>query len=616
MEHEISNIQKRYKIVGRKEELTNAFAAVSAGKHVLFEGPVGVGKTVVANALASYFSRNFVRIDGDERYTEHKLTGWFDPATVVAKGYTRETFLSGPLTQAMKDGSFLFINELNRMPESTQNVLLPVMDEGQLIIPKIGTIRAASGFLIIATQNPEEFVGTSRLSEAIRDRFVQIRLDYQSEIEEFEIVKKETMCKDNNVVEIAVRIARKTRADPDIRHGASIRGAIDITELVQRLSENPASDSDVWLKAATMALATKIELENRTDKRMQDVITKIVLSVLEECRKDGGQQPDIELTQSSENKTKEVSRSYPVKEIETALEEKNLAKAIDLLKQNFRLLSDILLDEDLSKTIFQSAERFETNWLALELLFITQASVDPKRRRVAREILNRAIRRIAARIVGKGMRPTMRVNVPFRPGLEEFDLEETLENRLGKSFFDYEDVVGIERRPKKRSFSLILDTSNSMQTEKIINAALTVGVFANMFMDDHYSVITFKDHAQLLKQVRDKPNMEMLIEKMLDIQTGGLTNIEEALQEGLEQLNELREAEGVGILVTDGWVTSGGNPVGVAAKYPKLHVIQVPLGLGGGDSEMCMNLAMAGRGRYSYIHDHYWLPQAIMKITK
>ncbi len=617
MQNKVKTIQQRYKIIGREEELEKALAAVSANKHILFEGTVGVGKTVIAMALANHFNRKFYRVDGDERYTEHKLTGWFDPALVIAKGYSRETLIPGPLTQAMTEGSFLFINELNRMPEGTQNVLLPAMDERQIIIPKIGTIKAKPGFLIIATQNPEEFVGTSRLSEALEDRFVWIRLDYQTETEEQKIVEKETGCKNYDIIAIAVKIARKTRETPDIRHGASVRGAIDITELIQRLSGSITLNLDVWTRAATMALATKIELQDQTTQKMENVVKNIVTSVLKEYGKGAGKQvASRPLATAKNEKEKKNSTSDSSKKIKAALNEGNLTKAIYLLQQNPQSISEMFLEENLFETMLKVAEHSEPKWPALQLLFMTQAGLDPERRQMARKILNRTIRRIAAQIVGRGICPTVCVNVPFHPGLEEFNLEQTLENNLGKNFFDYRDMVCIERRRKKNAFSLILDASNSMQMEKIVIAALAVGVFAYRFLDDHYSIITFKEHAQLLKPIKDSPDMEKLIDKMLDIQPGGLTNIEEALQKGLEELEKLRELESTGILITDGWVTKGKDPVKIAEKYPRLHVIQVPLGVGGGDSEMCMNLAKAGRGKYSYVHDFYQLPRAIMNVMK
>ena len=605
---EIKEIQQRYRIIGREEELAQALAAISCNKHLLVEGVAGVGKTVIAMALAKHFNRNFLRIDGDERYTEHKLTGWFDPALVLAKGYSWETFIPGPLSQAMTEGSFLFINELNRLPEGTQNVLLPAMDEGQIVIPKIGTLLAKPGFLIVATQNPEEFVGTSRLSEALQDRFVWLRLDYQTEIEEREIVKKETGCNDYGIIAIAVRIARRTREEPDIRHGASVRAAIDITQLFQHLSASMTLSLDVWVKVATMALATKIHLQDRTTLKMEKVVANIVRSVLSEYTKDAGDQAPSAVIETAQNKGE---NSDTVRRIEGALQGKNLVEIVRLLQENPQSLSEILLEKNGLNRVLQLAERSELQWPALQLLLIAQLDLDPERRDRAKTILNRTIRRIAAKIAGRSLRSAQYVRVPFQPGVEELDLEETIENILGKSWLDYRDIVCVQKRARKKAFSLMLDVSNSMQAEKLLIAALAVGVFAHKFLDDHYSIIMFSDRAHLLKPIEERPDVEKLIDKMLDLQAGGSTNIEEALRKGLQELERLLQLDGTGILVTDGWVTEGGDPVAIAQRYPKLHVIQVPLVAGGGDSDMCAKLAMAGRGRYSYVRDFYQLPQAL-----
>jgi len=608
---QVKEIQRRDKIIGRDDELARAIAAVSSSKHILFEGIAGIGKTVIATALARHFNRNFIRVDGDERYTEHKLTGWFDPALVVAKGYSRETFILGPLTQAMMEGSFLFINELNRLPEGTQNVLLPAMDERKIAIPKIGSIRAEPGFLVIATQNPEEFVGTSRLSEALKDRFVWVSLDYQTENEECEIVKKETGCKDHEIVSIAVKIARKTREHPDIRHGASVRGAIDITGLIQHFSQSARLNSDAWVKVASMALATKIQLQDRTTQTMEKVISNIVTSVLGEHTKYAVSLSSSTLVNAA--RRKENSTQKPDMDVRGALKEGNLAEVVRLLEMRQQTLSEILLEEEIIDAILQVAEDSEPKWPALQLLFMIQSNLDATRRQVAKRILNRTIRRIAAKVVGRGIRSTEYVSVPFRPGLEEFDMEETLENTLEKRFLDCRDIVCVERRRKKKAYSLILDASNSMQAEKILIAALAVSVFAYKFLEDHYSIITFKGDAQLLKPIEESPDMEKLIDKMLDLQPGGSTNIEQALTRGLEELERLLQLEGIGVLITDGWVTTGGDPVSVAQKYQNLHVIQAPLGAGG-DTEMCMRLAKAGRGKYCYVGDFHQLPHAIMNV--
>ena len=170
------HIQNEHGIVGRRAELDLALAVLSSGRHLLLEGPVGVGKTTVALAVCDHLERTIIRIDGDERYTENKLTGWFDPPLVLKAGYGEQSFFPGPLVRAMREGAILFINELNRMPESVQNVLLPALDEGLLILPRIGEVRTATGFQVVATQNPVEYIATGHLSEALKDRFEHIPL--------------------------------------------------------------------------------------------------------------------------------------------------------------------------------------------------------------------------------------------------------------------------------------------------------------------------------------------------------------------------------------------------------------------------------------------------------
>ena len=158
-------------VVGRDAELSSIRACLRTRRNVLLEGPVGVGKTHLALAVTRELGCPVFRVDGDNRYTEQKLSGWFDPPTVIKSGFTAEAFFAGPLVEAMRSGGVLFINELNRLPEGVQNVLLPAIDERVIIVPRLGEIRAKDGFLVIATQNPKEFVATSHLSEAILDRF-------------------------------------------------------------------------------------------------------------------------------------------------------------------------------------------------------------------------------------------------------------------------------------------------------------------------------------------------------------------------------------------------------------------------------------------------------------
>lgn len=274
---EITEIQRKYKIVGRQEAIEQCLASDKADKHILIEGPVGVGKTTLASAIANYLGRSFFRVDGDERYTSAKLVGWFDPPVVLKNGYTRETFVPGPLVETMETGGVLFINEINRMPEATQNTLLPIMDEGRLHVPKLGTIHAESGFRIIATQNPEASVGVTPLGEALRDRYVWLHLDFHTEAEEREIVSINTGIKDETMISTAVAITRETRDYPDIRRGASVRGAIDTASLYHQFS---GDGRQIWEKSAIMSLVPKIELHDNVQKSPVEVIKTLVKNVL------------------------------------------------------------------------------------------------------------------------------------------------------------------------------------------------------------------------------------------------------------------------------------------------------------------------------------------------
>jgi MoxR-like ATPase len=274
----IGDIQKKSGIVGRERELRKIVLAKLSGRHVIIEGGVGVGKTTLAQAIANYFDLSFIRIDGDERYTEAKLVGHFEPPLVVEKGWIRESFVSGPLTLAMERGSVLFINEANRLIEGTQNVLLPALDEGIIFIPKLDQVVADQGFFVVATQNPESYIGTTVLSEALKDRFVWVKLEKQPFEEELKIVAGESQqALDSDIVRIATKIGRATRKHPDFRRGASIRGAIDFAKVLTLVKE---LSKEIIIDIAIMTLATKIELEDGVERSLEEVITEIVDKVL------------------------------------------------------------------------------------------------------------------------------------------------------------------------------------------------------------------------------------------------------------------------------------------------------------------------------------------------
>lgn len=260
VEQVLADLQRLHHIVGREREVSQLWTAIVAGRNALIEGPVGVGKTVLAQAVAQVLGRKVIRVDGDSRFTEQKLTGWFDPSLVLKKGYSEKTFVPGALVTAMNEGAILFINELNRMPEAVQNVLLPAIDEGLVHVPQLGDIRAKEGFLVLATQNPREFVATSHLSEALMDRMEWIQLPYQSFDEERQIAAQASGLDREPYLSWSVALVRATRAHTKIKRGASVRAAIAMLQMLKaRACTAELTEEDFW-NVAKLALPTRIEL--------------------------------------------------------------------------------------------------------------------------------------------------------------------------------------------------------------------------------------------------------------------------------------------------------------------------------------------------------------------
>ena len=283
----LATVQGKGGIIGRGEEVRRLALMLLAGRNILIEGPVGAGKTALAQAVAHALGRTVIRVDGDSRFTEQKLTGWFDPAQALKKGFNVSTFVDGPLVGAMKAGAVLFINELNRMPEAVQNVLLPAIDEGIVQIPQLGPVRAKPGFLLIATQNPREFVATSHLSEALMDRMEWLPLSYQSAEEERTIVETLSEFSEKPYLDMVISLTRMTRNHPKIKRGASVRAAIAIARIlsVTLTVMGKITDQD-FLDAVMAALPTRIELfGSESEGGTEAMVKSLVLELIEEVKK-------------------------------------------------------------------------------------------------------------------------------------------------------------------------------------------------------------------------------------------------------------------------------------------------------------------------------------------
>lgn len=237
-------------IIGKRNEIRLTVLGLLCQGHILIEDVPGVGKTMMARALARSIGASFSRIQFTPDMLPSDVTG-----VSVFNQQTREfEFRPGPIMSQI-----VLTDEINRATPKTQAALLEAMEERQVTVDG-HTYALEEPFLVIATQNPIEYEGTFPLPEAQLDRFMlRIRLGYPSPQEEIamldsqqyqhpliglsQVVSVEELLAaqravrnvylNHDIKSYIVNLVTMTRQHPDVYLGASPRGALALYRAAQ-----------------------------------------------------------------------------------------------------------------------------------------------------------------------------------------------------------------------------------------------------------------------------------------------------------------------------------------------------------------------------------------------
>src|SRR3989449_2049170 len=178
----IANLQANVERVirGKPELVQFCIAAMLAKGHILLEDVPGVGKTTLAHALARSLSLSFQRI----QFTSDLLPADIVGVTIYNQDQQEFEFISGPVFT-----NVLLADEINRATPKSQSALLEAMSEGIISIEK-RRLPLPDPFLVIATQNPIEHVGTYPLPESQLDRFLmKLTIGYPNTLDEKKLLR-------------------------------------------------------------------------------------------------------------------------------------------------------------------------------------------------------------------------------------------------------------------------------------------------------------------------------------------------------------------------------------------------------------------------------------------
>lgn len=300
LERIVNNVENV--IIGKRETVELVVISLACNGHVLIEDIPGVGKTSLVSALAKSINASFKRIQFTPDILPSDITGF-----TMFNQKTREfEYRHGSIMSQI-----ILADEINRTSPKTQASLLEVMEENQVTVDGT-TYKAPKPFMVLATQNPIEYLGTYPLPEAQLDRFfmkisigypknedesrILANLQYENPLNNLSFVAdssdiiwvQEEIKKihlDESLRNYIVAIVEKTRNHPDVVIGSSIRGSISLFRAAQAWafynSRNYVIPDDI-IKMMVPVLSHRLVLSQGAKLKKigpEDILKDIVQSV-------------------------------------------------------------------------------------------------------------------------------------------------------------------------------------------------------------------------------------------------------------------------------------------------------------------------------------------------
>jgi magnesium chelatase subunit D len=587
-------------IIGLRRERQVLTVALAAGRHVVIEGPPGTGKSTLLRDIARDAGKDVVFVEGNAELTPGRLVGQYDPAQVLAEGYAPASFTDGPLLQAMRGGALLYLEEFNRIPEETLNVLITVLAEGEIAVPRLGMVAADADFALIAAMNPFDAIGTARVSQAIADRICRVVLGYQDAAAERQITAAVTG-ENGRVVEFSVALTRATREHRDVRMGASVRGAIDLVLLLTglaRLRGERGMTRDTATDAAYAALSGRIRIADGCDRSPESVLDELIGQtwpgdLLPPGPPDGerpdGERPAPAAAPTGGDGHDDRGKADGLPPSPAAGHQPPSASRSSLRRGRARRSSrrTISRAELADRHASFGGVSPEAGQLDHES-FAALLAADPDAAAIlladlalaTDQQLSAAARKLAARVfvqlgaVGADRSRGVRRLFPSTRGEGDLDLDHTLDRMSGTWPPAGEELITRSWRAQHRSLCLLIDTSGSMSGLAVAIAAVAAaGVIlaADRRLDP--GIIAFGTDVTVL-QARDSRRVpEELVGDLIRLRGHGLTDLAGGLRAAARALGGPAADERVTILLSDCLRTAGDDPASALTGIDRLHVL-------------------------------------------